>query len=739
MRVRTSAGEGATELASPGKASTSRAHRDVAGIARGAAVIAALTILARTLGLVRTLVFSQAVGATCLGTAYVTANQVPNLVYELVLGGALTSAMVPVLARSAEKAGTDPAEKARVSQISSALLTWTVIILVPLTVIIAALAGPIATLLNPANPSSHCVHAELVGTTATMLQVFAPQAVLYGLSVVLFGLLQAYRRFAGYALAPAVSSLVLIASYLVFARLARGLALGSVPLSDELLLSMGTTAGIAMLVVVGLVPTWRLHLRLRPGLRFPPGVARRAGGLAMVGVIELIANDISTVVVIALANGRGPTGALVIYNYAFQVFSTLNAVLALSITVSAFPVLASRDGAAFNRTSAGSTRAVVMAACLGTALVAAISLPAAHVLAKQSGQVPQLALAFVMFAPGLVGIGVVSNLARVMLAIGRLKVAALAVGGSWVLVIAAQLAIAPFVPSRLVVPTLALGTAIGQTVAAVPLVIVTRRIRGKAAVQGIGRAVLAGVGAAVAGAAVGVAVSIAIPAGHKLLYAAVAILAAVCAAIAFTAVAFVLNRGDMVAAFARLRHMAARWTPRWSPGSAELAARTPSAGGGAAADGPEVTSTAVDDAAVDGTGGDAMTDAHREPAMHTEDGEVTYRSRAMSTLAELGYPVEISQPDPGYALAQIKKGRRIAVVFRHDSRPLTFSVVTEVLASARPSGIPTLLVANQPVTLAAADLAADAGSFEAVHWTGEYDNEELIRRLTSLATARHRR
>jgi hypothetical protein len=344
-----------------------------------------------------------------------------------------------------------------------------------------------------------------------------------------------------------------------------------------------------------------------------------------------------------------------------------------------------------------------------------------------------------MFAPGLVGIGVVSNLARVMLAIGRLKVAALAVGGSWVLVIAAQLAIAPFVPSRLVVPTLALGTAIGQTVAAVPLVIVTRRIRGKAAVQGIGRAVLAGVGAAVAGAAVGAAVSIAIPAGHKLLYAAVAILAAVCAAIAFTAVAFVLNRGDMVAAFARLRHMAARWTPRWSPGSAELAARTPSAGGGAAADGPEVTSTAVDDAAVDGTGGDAMTDAHREPAMHTEDGEVTYRSRAMSTLAELGYPVEISQPDPGYALAQIKKGRRIAVVFRHDSRPLTFSVVTEVLASARPSGIPTLLVANQPVTLAAADLAADAGSFEAVHWTGEYDNEELIRRLTSLATARHRR
>jgi putative peptidoglycan lipid II flippase len=562
MRVRTTTGEGATESSPEAGPIAAREHRDAAGIARGAAVIAALTILARILGLVRTLVFSQAVGATCLGTAYVTANQVPNLVYELVLGGALTSAMVPVLARSAERSATDPGEKARVGQISSALLTWTVIILVPLTIIIAALAGPIATLLNPANPNSHCVHADLVATTATMLAVFAPQAVLYGLSVVLFGLLQAYRRFAGYALAPAISSLVLIASYLAFVPLDKGLPLSRLPLSAELVLSVGTTLGIAMLVVVGMVPTWRLRLGLRPMLRFPPGVARRAGGLAMVGVIELIVNDVSSVAVIALANGRGPTGALVIFNYAQQVFSTLNSVLALSITVSAFPVLASRDGSLFDRACAGSTRAVVLAACLGTSIIVAISLPAAHVLAKQPGQVSQLVLTFAMFAPGLAGTAVVAQLSRVMLAIGRLKVAAIAVGGSWVLVIVAQVALGELAPSRLVVPALALSTAIGQTAAAVPLVIVTRRIRGKAAVQGIGRATLAGIAAAAAGAAAGAAVTIALPASHKLLYAIVATLAAACAVIAFAAVAFVLSRGDMNAALARLRQIAGRWARR---------------------------------------------------------------------------------------------------------------------------------------------------------------------------------
>ena len=359
--------------------------RTGAGIARGAMLIAGLTIVSRILGLVRTLVFSQTIGATCLGTAYVTANQVPNLIYELVLGGALTSAMVPVLARSAERAHADPAEKARVGQITSALLTWSVVILVPLSLAIVAVAEPVASLLNPANVNAHCPRGDMVTTTSSMLVVFAPQALLYGLSVVLYGLLQAYRRFAGPAIGPAISSLVLIAAYLSFVPLAKGLPLATLPLQAELVLSVGTTLGVAALVVVGAVPTWRLHLRLRPTLRFPPGVARRASGLALVGVAELIAVDAASLVTIALANGRGLTGALVIFNYASQVFNTVAAVLVLSIVTSAFPVLSARDGPVFARTAAGSTRAILLMSWLGAALIAAVAVPAAHVLAKQPG------------------------------------------------------------------------------------------------------------------------------------------------------------------------------------------------------------------------------------------------------------------------------------------------------------------------------------------------------------------
>jgi putative peptidoglycan lipid II flippase len=553
-----------TELGSVSEASVSEGpvsgtgsgHSHAAGIVRGASVIAGLTILARVLGLARTLVFSQTVGATCLGTAYATANQVPNLVYELVLGGAMASLMVPVLARSAERSATDPAAKAEVSRIASALLTWTLVILVPLTLIVLAAAGPIAALLNPANASAHCVHADVVATTANMLRVFAPQAALYGLSVVLFGLLQAYRRFTGYALAPLVSSLVLIASFLVFAPMGRGLPLGRLPVSAEIVLSAGATLGVAALVVVGLVPTLRLRLRLRPSLRFPPGIARRAGGLVMVGLAEMVVQEISSIAVIALANGRGSTGALVMLGYASQVFTSVSSVLAISIAVSTFPVLSARDGSVFDRTCAGSTRAVVLASCLGIAVIGAVTVPAAHVLAKEPWQVSQLILAFALFAPGLVGVGVIANLVRALLALGRFKVAGVALAGSGLRELLAEVVLAELAPARLVVAALALGNTIGSTGAAIPLVIATRRIRGKAAVQGVGRATLAGFAAGAAGAAVGVAVSIALPVSHKLLYAIVGAVASFCAVIAFGAVAFLFDDGDFRVVLARLRQAA---------------------------------------------------------------------------------------------------------------------------------------------------------------------------------------
>jgi putative peptidoglycan lipid II flippase len=529
------------------------------GIGRAAVLIAGLTIVARLLGLVRTLVFAQTVGAGCLGTAYNTANLVPNIVYDIVLGGALTSIMVPVLARPASRPASDSQAAAEVNQISSALLTWTVLILVPASALIAGLAGPLASLLNPHNVAGGCgAHQQsLVNVTGSMLAVFAPQILFYGLAVVLYGILQAHRRFAAPALAPVISSLLVIAAYLVFVPLGGSYKLSStltgLPLSAELILSVGTTAGVAALAVTALIPAWRLRIRVRPTLRFPAGVGRRAGGLAIYGIAALIAQDLSSVVVILLANGHGARGALVLYSYGWQFFETLYAVLAVSVAVSAFPELSTREGAQFDATAASSTRAVLLLSFAGTALLIAIAIPAAHFMQTSASQIPQLAAAFALFALGLAGYGLVACLSRVLLAAGQTIVTAVIVAGGWLLVIAADVVLVSVASGPSAVAMLALGNSLGLTAAGVALGVAARRARGAAVLRGTLRTVISGLAAATAGAGAGTAVAAVTPDSGKVQAAFIALLAAACALAAFGIVAYFLDGGVLRSAIARAR------------------------------------------------------------------------------------------------------------------------------------------------------------------------------------------
>jgi putative peptidoglycan lipid II flippase len=523
------------------------------GIARGALIVAGFTALSRVLGLVRTVVFAKTVGAGCLGTAYVTANQVPNLIVELAIGGALSSAMVPVLARSAKRAAADPREKVHVEQTSSALLTWSVLILLPATVVIAAVAVPISQALNPVNPNADCSHADMINTTSLMLVSFAPQVMLYGFSVVLFGLLQAYRRFTATSLAPVIGNVVTITAYFIFASIDHNAPLARTPLSALLVLSIGTTMNIGMLVLVSLPATWRLHLRWRLTLRFPPGVVRRASGLALVGLLEFLAADIYSVITIDLANGHGNTGALVLVNYGNLVFTAICSVLPLAIVTSAFPVLSATDGEAFDRTSAGSNRAVMLMALLSTAMMVAVAVPAAHVLTQKPAQITPLAESFLLFAPGVAGFAVVTNLSRVLFALGKLKVAAYGLVAQQLLPAALSVPMVMLTPPRLTVGALALASSIGQVATAIPMVNATRRLRGPAAVAGLGHATLAGIAAAAAGAAAGLAVTLVIPRGGTIFETFVGVLSTALAIVVFGVVAYALDKGDMRAAAGRLR------------------------------------------------------------------------------------------------------------------------------------------------------------------------------------------
>jgi putative peptidoglycan lipid II flippase len=531
----------------------SRPRQLTRAIGRAAVLIAALTAAGRVIGFGRQLVFAHTVANSCLGSAYTTANLAPNIIYDIVLGGALAGIMVPVLAGPAERSAADPQAARDTRRISSALLTWTVLLLAPVSVILALAANPVISVLIP--HLRGCAKAEAVAVGSSMLKVFALQILLYGLAVVLYGILQAHRKFTAPALAPVLSSLVVITAYLVFVPLGgtHTTRLAGLSSAAELTLSVGTTAGVAALVLTAVVPAVRLRLRLRPMLRFPGGVARRAGSLATVGIAALIAQDASLIVVTRLANGHGGSGAVVLYNYGWQMSFAVYAVLAVPIAVSAFPVLSARDGEEFDATAAFSTRAVLLVSCLGAALLAGAAVPAAHLFASHPAQARQLALALAAFAPGVVGYGLIACLSRVLLADGKNRVAAAAMAGGWLVVIMVDVVAVKMVTPRWVVPVLGLGNTAGLVVSGAALLAAVRRARGGAALHGTTRAAAAGLAGAMAGAATGAGVSAAVPVAGFFPNATVALLACCGAAIAFGTTAYALDGGDLRAVVARTK------------------------------------------------------------------------------------------------------------------------------------------------------------------------------------------
>ncbi|MFG3438542.1 murein biosynthesis integral membrane protein MurJ [Nonomuraea sp. NPDC047897] len=558
---------------------TARLARGVAG---GAMLIGAITILARVTGFAKQYAFAQTVGTDCLATAYFTANQIPNIVFEVVVGGALSGMVVPVLAgAAAASAATDgavsssggavssfdggmrapdgsPAARRRVESISSALLTWVLVVLVPLGALVALLAGPVMGLFfhdGVAGCETGSVHA----VATRMLVVFAPQIPLYGVAVVLYGLLQAHRRFAGPALAPLVSSILVIVAYLVFVPLSGNETdPADVPRAAELALSVGTSLGVLALVLTVAGPVAGLGLRWRPTLRFPPGVAPQVRRLALAGVAALLAQQAAMIVVLLLSNQAVGSGAIAVYNYAWAIYLVPYAVLAVPIATSAFPGLSAQaqagEAAAFARLAAGATRAVVLVSGLAAGVLAAAAEPGAVVFLGTDTKVPpdQLARTIMLFAPGLIGYGLIAHLSRVLYAAGHGRAASIGTVTGWVVVMAGQTVFVLVLPDDWKIAGLALGMTAGMTAGGALLLAFVVRARGRSAAAGLGRAVAAAVVGGAAGYLAGAAVVAALDARGILANAGAVVPTALAALAAGGLAVALVDRDDARAVAGRL-------------------------------------------------------------------------------------------------------------------------------------------------------------------------------------------
>ncbi|HEY3438133.1 MAG TPA: lipid II flippase MurJ [Actinotalea sp.] len=554
----------------------------VAGLAGAAATIAVVTVASRVVGFGRTLAQAAAIGPTALGDAYNAANTLPNVLFEVAAGGALAGAVVPLLATALTRG-----MRADVDRIASALLGWMLAVLVPLAVVVALAARPlVGFFLDDPSP-------EQLDAAAGFLAVFAPQMPLYGLGVVLTGVLQAHHRFLWPAVAPLVSSLVVVGVYLSFGAMTPSADLAAVPGTALAWLAWGTTAGVAAMTVPLLWPVHRLGVRLRPALRFPEGIASRARPLAVAGVGALLAQQAAVAVALRQANAYGTDGTFTVFNFSQAVYLLPYAVLAVPVATTTFPRLAERaahhDRIGFARLTSATTRVLLIVSAAGAATLLAVS-PAveqAFAALRPGADFSGMAVGLAWTAPGLLGFALILHLSRALYALDRGRAAVIATVTGWTTVIAVALVAVPLLtggaPDRTAtLQGLGLATSLGMTVGGAALLAAVVRTAGREAAAGVLRTaavlLVAGAVAAVVGRRVADAVLSA--AGTGLGGAVLAGVVGALGAVALVALAAAAADRDAVLAAVRSRR----------------AGGSPSVDGSAATDGvPATASTEGDD------------------------------------------------------------------------------------------------------------------------------------------------
>ena len=563
--------------------------RGAPGVLAAAGLIAAVTLVARAFGFGRWLVFSRTVGTTCVGSLYQAANQLPNVVFEVAAGGALAAIAVPIIAGQLARN-----DQAAADRTASAMLTWALTVLVPLSVLMAAAAAPLSAFLVD---SQSCSGSTDLMTS--MVVVFAPQIALYGVGIVLAGVLQAHRRFLAAALAPLLSSVVVIATYLLFAALAqgRGNDLARLPGQASTVLAAGTTLGVVALSLPLLVPVHRAGILLRPTWTFPDGVARRAGALAGAGLLALVSQQIAVLVTLWVSQHRGGTGTLNVYTYVQAVYLLPYAVLAVPFATAAFPAMATGDDPAgmaagadpaamaagadpaaratgadqaslerAQKTLISSARAITVATCAGAAVLVAIAGPTGAFFSaldagrhSPAGQEALAALpdALSAFAPGLVGFGLAALLTRALYIHGRAAVAGGLVGLGWLIA-----AVVPLVTlhdgagPRNTLQSLGFASSVGMTIAAIGLAVAVHRAWGPRPFTGLGRGAAVALGSGAISAAAGRALAENLHPTGLVSGASVALVVAFAVVILYAATMWVGDPGSARLVAARVGRMA---------------------------------------------------------------------------------------------------------------------------------------------------------------------------------------
>ena len=468
---------------------------------RNTIVMSTGTAISRLTGFLRLSAMAYAIGITetRLADAYNVANITPNILYELALGGILTSVVVPVVVEWMQSRGRDASW-----DVVRRLFTIAIVVLSGIALLGIVLAPWIVDLYTVGYPDAQreAVH----GLATFFLRWFMPQVVFYGIGAVAAGLLNAHRRFAAPMFAPIANNVIVIATFLTFAAMppvapgSRELATGA----QQLVLAIGTTLGV-IAMTAALWPSVRatgFRFRWIGGVR--DEAIGRIGRLATWVVVYVVANQLGYLVIVILAGG--PTGGYSSYAAAFILFQLPHAIFAVSILTALLPAMSSRWAAgdldgyrALLSQGIRATATILIPAALGYLVLAKpivrLLLEHGETKAVSAELVSEVLFAF---AIGLFAFSAFQFLLRASYAMQDTRTPALVNVAAVAVNVLADLFF--FFVLELGIPVLALGHAVSYVFASSVLLLLIRRrigrIGGRRILASLGRILVAGLATA---------------------------------------------------------------------------------------------------------------------------------------------------------------------------------------------------------------------------------------------------
>jgi putative peptidoglycan lipid II flippase len=366
-------------------------------LATASLILTIAALASRLLGWVRLLVIGSQFGASSELDAYFAAFRIPDAIFQLVVAGALSAALIPVFA------GYRAREQEREAwRLASSIINLVVIALAALSLVMAILAPVLVPLVTPG------FDAPTTELTVRLTRVMLLSPVLIGMGAVVSGILNSYQRFTVPALAPLAYNLSIILAAIFLA-----------PIMGVEGLAVGVVAGSLAHLAIQLPELRKVGQRydLTIGLAHP-GV-RKVAWLMGPRVLGLAAGQLNFIASTVLASGLA-VGSITAYNYAFQLSQIPVGVLGVSVAVALFPTL-SRDAALgrvpeIRRQVAGSLRILIFLAAPLTAAMVVLAGPIASVFFQyglfSAESADRTARVLVFFAIGLTAHIVVHVLSR---------------------------------------------------------------------------------------------------------------------------------------------------------------------------------------------------------------------------------------------------------------------------------------------------------------------------------------